>query len=170
MAILDWILRDAATGGALAACVGALALLAARGRFPHRLAAAGVAALVAADLLRAGAGLNPAVDPSFYVPSPELSRHHETWRAAGRVFTCDPAASRGYALGRALLREHEQWTFAVLRDTLVPSFNVAAGVASALSPDLTMLVPPSASWAPTTWAALPSTASRRRCGWPAWRT
>ena len=142
MALLDWVLRDAAAGGALAAVAGALAVLAGRGLVAPRLAAGGVVALVAADLVRAGAGLNPAVAPSFYSASPEIARHHAEWRAAGRVFTCDPASSRAYALGRSVRREHEGWTFAVLRDALVPSFNVTSRVASALSPDLTMLVPP----------------------------
>ena len=142
MMLLDWVLRDAALGAALALAVGALALLAARGRLTPRAASVGVVGLIAADLLRAGAGLNPSTPAAFFTPSAEVARHHETWRAAGRVFTCDPASSEAYALGRAVRRDHERWTFAVLRDTLVPAFNVSAGVPSALSPDLTMLVPP----------------------------
>lgn len=142
MALLDWVLRDAAAGAAVALAVGTLALLAGRGRLTPRAASVGVVGLIAADLLRAGTGLNPSTPAGFFTPSAEVARHHATWRASGRVFTCDPASSEAYALGRAARRDHERWTFAVLRDTLVPAFNVSAGVPSALSPDLTMLVPP----------------------------
>jgi hypothetical protein len=142
MGVFEWILRDAATGGAIALVAAAVALAAVRGRVAPRAAAAGLVALVAADLVRAGAGLNPATGPGFYEPSAEVAGHHAALREAGRVFTCDPASSRAYAAGRAVRAQHERWTFALLRDTLVPSFNVTAGVRSALSPDLTMLVPP----------------------------
>ena len=142
MALLDWMLRDAATGAAVALALGALAVLATRGRLTPRAASVGLVALLAADLLRAGSGLNPSTSAAFFIPSPEVARHHAAWRAAGRVFTCDPASSEAYARGRSVRRDHERWTFAVLRDTLAPAFNVSAGVASALSPDLTMLVPP----------------------------
>jgi hypothetical protein len=142
LALLDWVLGDAATGAAVALAAGVLALLAWRGRVAPRPAALGHVALLAADLLRAGAGLNPATSAGFFTPTPELARHHPAWRAAGRVFTCDPPASAAYARGRAMRADHERWTFAVLRDTAAPSFNVGAQLASALSPDLTMLVPP----------------------------
>jgi hypothetical protein len=142
LVVLDWILSDAAAGGAAALAVGVVALLAWRGRLAPPLAAAAVVALIAADLLRAGAGLNPATTSAFFTPSPEIARHHATWRAAGRVFTCDPASSRAYGLGRGARRDHERWTFATLRDTSAPWFNVGASLSSALSPDLTMLVPP----------------------------
>ena len=142
LVLLDWVLRDAATGGAVALAAGALAVLAWHGRLAPRPAALGLVALLAADLLRAGAGLNPGTSADFFSPSPEVARHYATWRAAGRIFTCHPTSSEAYALGRAVRRDHERWTFAVLRDTLVPAFNVSAGVPSALSPDLTMLVPP----------------------------
>jgi hypothetical protein len=142
LAQLDWMLRDAAVGAGVAVAAGALAVLAWRGRLAPRPATLGLVALLAADLLRAGAGLNPGATPEFFSPSPEVARHHAAWRAAGRVFTCDPASSRAYAHGRAVRPDHERWTFAVLRDTGAPWFNVTAGLPSALSPDLTMLVPP----------------------------
>ena len=125
-----------------ALAAGAVAVLAWRGRLAPRPAALGLVALLAADLLRAGAGLNPGTSADFFRPSPEVARHHAAWRRAGRIFTCDPAASRAYAQGRAVRSDHERWTFAVLRDTGAPWFNVGAGLPSALSPDLTMLVPP----------------------------
>lgn len=142
LVLLDSMLGDAAAGGAVALAAGVVALLAWRGRLAPSLAATAIVALIAADLLRAGAGLNPATTSAFFTPSPEIARHHPAWRAAGRIFTCDPAASRAYAVGRGVRRDHEQWTFAALRDTSAPWFNVGAALPSALSPDLTMLVPP----------------------------
>jgi hypothetical protein len=140
--LLRFVLWDAATGGLVALAVGAIALLALRGRLPARGAGAAIVALVAADLLRAGAGLNPAVEAGFFAPSPEIARHHDGWRAAGRVFTCEPTASAAYAEARAARTRHELWTFATLRDTAAPFFNVTSRLPTALSPDLTMLVPP----------------------------
>jgi hypothetical protein len=142
LAVLDWMLADAATGAALACAAGTVAVLVWRGRLLASRGAAAVVALVAADLLRAGAGLNPSTSAEFFTVSPEIARHHAEWRDAGRIFTCDPASSRAYAQGRAMRRDHERWTFAVLRDTGAPWFNVGSGLSSALSPDLTMLVPP----------------------------
>ena len=142
IASLDWMLGDAAMGGAVAAAAGGLAILAWRGRVPARPAALGVVALLAADLMRGGAGLNPATVPAFFSPSPEVARHHATWREAGRVFTCYPSASRAYLPARAMRPDHERWTFALLRDTASPWFNVSAALPTALSPDLTSLVAP----------------------------
>ena len=142
LALLDWVLRDAALGASVALAAGALAVLAWRGRLAPLPATLGVVGLLAADLLRAGAGLNPGAPAGFYSPSPEVARHHDTWRATGRIFTCDPASSRAYAQGRSVRPDHERWTFAVLRDTAVPWFSVTAGLPSALSPDLTMMVDP----------------------------
>jgi hypothetical protein len=142
LALLDWMLRDAAIGGAVAMAVAACAALAWRGRLAPKSATLGVSALLAADLLRSGAGLNPVAAPAFYTPSPEVARHHDAWRSAGRIFTCDPPGSKSYAQGRTARPEHQLWTFALLRDTLAPAFNVTARVPSALSMDLTMLVPP----------------------------
>lgn len=140
--LLDWILADAATGATIALAAGVLAVFVWRGRLDPRRAALGLVALIAADLLRAGAGLNPSTTADFFTPSPEVARHHTEWRAAGRLFTCDPASSRAYAQGRAVRPDHERWTFAMLRDTAAPWFNVSAALPSALSPDLTMLVAP----------------------------
>ena len=142
LGILDWVLGDAAVGGAVAVAAGMVALLVHRGRLAAPAGGLAVAALVAADLLRAGAGLNRGAAPAFYVPSPEVERHRAHWRRAGRVFTCEPAESRAYAAARAVRPSHESWTFALMRDTAVPLFNVNARLASALSRDLTMMVPP----------------------------
>jgi hypothetical protein len=140
-ALLTRILADAATGGAIALAVAAVAVVAWRGRLPAPRAALLVVALVGADLLRTGSGLNPMVTGAFFQPSPELAAALETLRA-GRTFTCSFDASRRYQdARRAKGTAHEAWTFAVARETLTPAFNVPLRVAAAMSPDLTMLVP-----------------------------
>jgi hypothetical protein len=102
-----------------------------------------LAALASADLLRAGAGLNPMVSPAFY----RLSEATTVLAArieeeGGRVFTFDPSASSAYFRARdARGGNHETWTFRVLQATFTPEFNVAARVRTALSLDRTMLVP-----------------------------
>jgi hypothetical protein len=100
-----------------------------------------VAALVAGDLLRTGAGLNPMVSPAFFRPSAPLEARLDSLRR-GRVFACAFEESPAYLAGRAARGTgHEAWSFALLMETLTPSFNVPLRVATALSPDLTMLVP-----------------------------
>lgn len=136
--------RDAATGGALALCAGALAWLCARGRLSGERTALFISAVLAVDLLRAGAGLNPTVTPAFYALSPETGAALRETRApqGGRVFTCDPLASPSYLEARlARGARHEALTFATLLELQVPDFNVPFGVRTALSQDRTMLVP-----------------------------
>jgi hypothetical protein len=143
---LRHLLGDAAKGGLVAVGVGVLALAVLRGRLGTRLAAAAVAALLAADLLRTGAGLNPTVDSSFYRLSPEMAAQLPRLRDGGRLFVCEPVASRAYWDGRARRPDrHEVWTFETYRETLTPDFNLAARVPTALSEDLTSLVPVSAT-------------------------
>jgi hypothetical protein len=143
---LAHMLRDAATGGAVALAAAGLALLVLRGRLRPPLAAGGVAALLAADLLRAGAGLNPTVAAGFYQLSPQMTAELPHLRDGGRLFVCDPAGSRAYWEQRALRPDsHEAWTFETYRETLTPDFNLAVRVPTALSEDLTSLVPVSAT-------------------------
>jgi hypothetical protein len=138
---LGRVLLDAATGGTVALAVAALAVAAWRGALVPRRAALLVAALVAADLLRTGAGLNPMVGASFFHPSPDLAVRLPALRE-GRVFTCGLETSASYkAARRARGADHELWTFAAMLETLTPNFNVPLGVPTALSIDLTMLVP-----------------------------
>jgi hypothetical protein len=135
------VLSDAAMGGLAALLLGATAVLVLRGALAPSRGAWLAAAIVAADLLRAGAGLNPMVSPSFFEPSPELSTILPDLRE-GRVFTCTVEESPEYrAARRARRRDHELWTFAGLGETLTPSSNLRVGVATALSPDVTMGVP-----------------------------
>ena len=132
---------NAATGGGLALLAALLALAARAGRVPPARAAWLVVAVLAADLLRVGAGLNPMVSASFYEPSAELAGQLPRLRG-GRVYTCPIESSRAYAQGLAARAgQHEAWSFALLLETLSPAFNVPLGERTALSPDLTMLVP-----------------------------
>ncbi len=119
---------DAAQAGAVVLAVAALAWLAWRERLSARAAVVAATALVAADLVRAGAGLNPTAPPSFYELSPEMTLVVERLRhAGGRVFTCAvqqmPTFQQAYGLGRSTL-----WSTAVSWETLSPYANVPAGI------------------------------------------
>jgi hypothetical protein len=138
-----FVLLDAAIGGGLAAGAGLIALLVARGRLSPPRGVVAVAALLAADLLRTGAGLNPMVTRSFYGLSREMSAEAAALRAeGGRAFTCDVQQSPAYFRGRGLLGErHEAWSFTVFNETFTPDLNILAKVPSAYGVDLTMMVP-----------------------------
>ncbi len=139
---LRFVLNDAAAGGALAvaAAAGAL-LLRARGR--AAAAALLLAAAAGTDLLRAGSGLNATVTSAFFRLSPEGEALAAGLRASGsRLFTCDVHGSAAYrAFRRAHRGRHELATFALMRESLTPNYNVDARVPTALSLDLTMMVP-----------------------------
>ena len=140
-ALLDRVLWDAATGGAVALVVALVALLASHGQLSGPRPAWLVVTLVAGDLLRTGAGLNPMVSSAFYAPSAELADELPRLRE-GRVYTCPFETSPAYHASRvARGRDHELWSFGVMLETLSPAFNVPLRVPTALSPDLTMLVP-----------------------------
>jgi hypothetical protein len=81
------------------------------------------------------------VSAAFFRPSPPLEARLESLRR-GRVFTCALEESPAYLAGRAARgADHEAWSFGLLLETLTPAFNVPLQVPTALSPDLTMLVP-----------------------------
>jgi hypothetical protein len=160
------IVHDAARGGVVALAAGGLSLLVVAGRVRTGWAAVGVVALVAADLLRTGTGLNPMVTPAFFELSPEMSGVVAALKAeGGRVFTCEPLLSPAYLRARmARVGRHEVWMPAVFRETLTPDFNMNVAVASAYSQDLTMLVPPERVLSPATGgcSAFESIAERLR--------
>jgi hypothetical protein len=140
-ALLARVLDDAALGGAVSLAVAGVGALVLRRAVTPSRAATMVVALVAADLLRTGAGLNPMVTATFFRPSPELEARLDTLRE-GRVFTCSLDESPAYLAGRLTRAgDHEVWSFALLLETLTPAFNVPLRAPTALSPDLTMLVP-----------------------------
>ena len=140
------ILSDARLAGLTAAATAAVALLVLRESVSARIAGRLAVALLAADLLRSAAGVNPMVSPAFYALSPEMSRVAESLHTRReRVFTCDLDQSAGYRrvlADRLASREpHEAWSFAVLMETLTPYFNMPREVRTAYGIDLTMLVP-----------------------------
>ena len=82
------------------------------------------------------------VTPSFYQLSPEMTHATaEIRREGGRVFACDPESGPAYFRARLQRPDHDVWTFTVFMETLTPAFNMDAGVPTAYSRDLTMLVP-----------------------------
>lgn len=140
-AVLRRVVADAAMGGIAALAMGALAVLVLKGRLPAGRASVAAVAFMTADLLRAGAGLNPQVEPSFFRPSPELGQALPGLRE-GRVFTCAPQESPAYWQARRDRRGgHELWTFATHMETLTPETNVPLAVPTAYSEDFTSLVP-----------------------------
>ena len=138
---LDHVLRDAAMGGGLLLGVTLLAALAWSARLAGSRAALGAAAVVAADLLRTGAGLNPMVDVRLFQTAPEMARLMDTLKPV-RLHSCDPFQSKAYWEGRAARpNRHVVFTFLVMRDSIFPHFNVRERIATALGEDLTGLVP-----------------------------
>lgn len=144
------IAGDASKAGLVCLCACGVALMAARERIPPGPAALALAALVGADLVRCGAGLNASVTPDFYRLSPEMASVVGPLReAGGRVFTCDPEASPSYWEGRhARGANHEAFSMAVLRESFTPDFNLALGIRTALSIDRTGLTAPSRTLSP----------------------
>src|SRR5437773_2762796 len=123
---------------ALLAALGVDALASGRRQAWRWLAAA----VLAAGLLRTGAGLNPMVTAGFYRLSAEMTAQLPVLRDGRRLFVCEPVRSRTYWTGRALHPEnHEVWTFETYRETMTPDFNLLARVPTALGEDLTSLVP-----------------------------
>jgi hypothetical protein len=127
-AALGAMAADAAQGAAVVLALAALAWLGWRERISARAAVVAAAALVAADLVRAGAGLNPTAPSSFYELSPEMTVVTERLRhAGGRVFTClvqaMPTFQQALQDGRSAL-----WSAAVSWETLSPYANVAAAI------------------------------------------
>ncbi len=137
-----FLLADGARGGLLALCAALVALVTLAGRVTPRRGATLLAMIVAGDLLRAGAGLNPMADPRFLRTSPEVLAALDALPGRQRVFSCHPETSRAYwEARRERPQDHEALTLSAWTDLLVPHFNRTAHVPSALSEDLTSLVP-----------------------------
>jgi hypothetical protein len=142
IATADAILRDAAMGGVLTVCLGLIGIARIHGGVTAARGSLATVALLATDLLRTGAGLNPMVEPGYFRLSPQMSSVAERLRRkGGRTFVCDPESGPEYFRARSVRREHDAFTFATFMETLTPAYNMNAGVATALSRDLTMLVP-----------------------------
>ena len=143
--VMRLITGDAAISGLVCLVAGAVVFAAYGGHVLPMRAALALAALVGADLIRGGAGLNASVTKAFYSLSSEMTHEADVMRqTGGRLFTCDPEASKAYWDGRhARGAYHEAFTMATMQEALIPDFNVPFGVKTALSIDRTSLVPTS---------------------------
>jgi hypothetical protein len=139
--LLAEMFRDAATGGLLCTACAVLAAVVAAGRLLPARATVLVVVLVGGDLLRTGAGLNPMVAPEVLRVSPEVVDLVSHLPGRQRLYTCDAQYSPAYWRARAARTDHEVFTFATWMDTLAPNYNMSPGIATALSEDLTSLVP-----------------------------
>ena len=118
------VANDAAAGAAALAALAVLGALAWRQRVSPSLAVAAATALVAADLLRAGAGLNPTVPASFYRLSPEMQAVAARLReAGGRAFTCAVLAMPNFREVVRRLPRSTVWSAGVWRESLSPFTN-----------------------------------------------
>jgi hypothetical protein len=109
---------------------------------PALRAAVLLAILLAADLLRAGAGMNPQITPAFFAPLPELARLGLDRLEGGRVFTYGLDGSPAFR--SFLATQHggvALWSFFVSRQMEVPYANVLDRVELAEGKDLTSFVP-----------------------------
>ena len=141
--LLALVAADAARGGAIALTAAGVALAASRGRLTPQVGVILVSTLAALDLVRAGVGLNPSVTPAFFALSaevePEIAHLREV---GGRVFTCGVPTSAAWRAARPVQSDDvDVWTFAAMRDTATPYFNVRARLPTAFGEDLTALVP-----------------------------
>ena len=120
----------------------ALALWVRRGRIGVVRATALLLGLIAADLARAGAGINPQVSRGFFELLPEIGALHLDQIDGGRVFSYGAYQS---PLFRLLIEKHEPgtglWSFFVNRQTLSPFNNVIDRVETAEGSDRTSFLP-----------------------------
>jgi len=120
---------DAAAGAAACLALAGLAWLALRERLTPRVALAAAAAVIAADLVRAGAGLNPVAPRSLYTLSPEMTVVAERLRqSGGRVFTCAVQAMPTFREAASRMARTGLWSTAVRRESLTPWANMDAGI------------------------------------------
>jgi hypothetical protein len=128
-AALRAVAADAAAGAVPILAIAGLAALVRRERLSAQAAVLAAAALVAADLLRAGTGLNPTVDASLFAFSPETTRVVERLRGAGgSAFTCTPQAMPTFREAARQRKRTDVWSAAVWRETLSPHANMDAGI------------------------------------------
>jgi Bacterial membrane protein YfhO len=125
----------------LALFASLLAFLAARARTSPNRVVPLLAALVVFDLVRAGAGMNPQVTPSFYAPLPELAAQRLD-QVEGRVFSYgldqSPSFRQLLAAGGPRLSVA---SFFINRQMLGPYNNILDRAFAAEATDLTSFVP-----------------------------
>jgi hypothetical protein len=140
---LATLVGDARVGGLVmlaGAMVGGLA-------WGQRLASAkaglALVALLGADLVRTGAGVNPMVTPDSYRISPEGQDLDREIRASGtRAFTCEPEFSARWRAALGSVRsDRDAWVAAVTAESLAMFSNVPRRVPTAFSVDQTGFAP-----------------------------
>jgi hypothetical protein len=134
--------RDAALAVAVAAGAALIALLARRAAVSAPVAGVLIALLAAADLARAGAGINRQVAPAFFELSTPLSRLLSGAAARGRVFSYGvdrSPAFAGYVASAA--PERTLGGFLAYRQVLGPYTNLIDGLPAAETKDLTAFAP-----------------------------
>jgi hypothetical protein len=136
------IVVQAVLAAALAFTGGLLAALVRRERLGAARAVALLAALLVADLARAGRGLNPQGPSAMFAPLPELAAQRLDALGGGRVFSHGLDESPVFrdllasaTPGRGL------WSFFLSRQLLVPYASVLDRVETAHGKDLTSFVP-----------------------------
>lgn len=140
--VVDVVRADAAVVLVLAVCTWAIGLAVRRGLLGAGRGALLVGALVVADLLRAGAGMNRQVHPSFFDLEPEIAAWPLRDPDGGRVFSYGLDQSPAF---RAFLarggRELTLASFYVYRQMLGPYVNILDRLETPEGKDLTGFVP-----------------------------
>ncbi len=136
------VFRDAASCALLAAGAVLLAVAVRRGMLRAEPATAVVIALLAADLARAGGGINRQVNPSFFRLVPEMAALPLRDPEGGRVFSYGLDHSPAF---RSLLRtggpELTLGAFFISRQILAPFANLLDRLESPEGKDLTAFAP-----------------------------
>ena len=151
--VVGVVRADAAVVLVLAAAAGALALAVRRGLVRPAPAGALVTALLVADLVRAGVGLNRQVHPSFFELLPEVAALPLRDPEGGRVFSY--GLDHSPAFRAFLARGGKDLTLAgtfVHRQVLGPYVNVIDRLETAEATDLTAFAPRPRELAPSLYA------------------
>jgi hypothetical protein len=141
-AVRGFVARGFLQAGLLALFALLLALGVKSGRLGVGLGTAAIVAALVADLVRAGAGMNPQVPPSFFQPVPEMAALGLDDPEGGRVFSYgldhSPAFREFLARGAP---ELALASFFVNRQILGPYNNIVDRVEAPEATDLTSFVP-----------------------------
>jgi hypothetical protein len=140
--IRGFVARGFLVSGLIAFFVVLMGLAVRRGRVGPRLGTAAIAAVLVADLSRAGAGMNPQAPPSFFAPLPEMAALHLNEAEGGRAFSY--GLDHSPAFREFLAREapaRALASFFVNRQILAPYNNVVDRVEAPEATDLTSFVP-----------------------------
>ena len=128
-AALRSVAADAAAGATALLALAGIAALGLGRRISPRAAVVAAIAIIAADLLRAGAGLNPTAHSSFYAFSPEMTRVVARLRdAGGRVFTCTIHAMPTFRDAARRMDRSVLWAAGLWRESLSPYANMDVGI------------------------------------------